>query len=162
VTAPTPFAIGSTNAFGGERYEQKGVGRYVSLDAPLELFNKIFRLLEPYSTRLPVQFDRLDRLTCPRGVGNFAGQVRVWVEFDVRLLQQEIELGFDSVKQRPHAASHLNEPKRCTENYNHNDTERDQYNQFKPLRSQHLRPRFLIPNAELPSSWILQMSPEPA
>jgi hypothetical protein len=134
----------------------------LSFDAPLELLDKIFRLLESDAARLPVQFDRLDLLTRPHGLGNFAGQVRVWVEFDVRLLEQEIKLGFDSVQRRPHMDSHLDEPKRNADSHKQDYAEHDQCNQLKPLRSQHLRPRFLMPDAELPSSGILQMAPEPA
>jgi hypothetical protein len=39
---------------------------------------------------LSVQFDHLDLLACPRCDDSIAGDIREGVEFDVRLLKQEI------------------------------------------------------------------------
>jgi hypothetical protein len=72
-----------------------GSARLAHASTPLHLFDEFFCFFEPNAGGLPIQLYRFDFLIGPQRLDNIWGHMGVRVEFDVRLLEEEIELRLD-------------------------------------------------------------------
>ena len=92
-TAPSCTAFARSSFL--DKTSKKGKTQLAHARAPLHLFDEFLRFFEPNAGCLPVKLYRLNFSIGTQRLHDIVGHVSKGIEFDIGLLEQEIQLRFN-------------------------------------------------------------------